>query len=192
MRITNLSESNSIYTSNTYFIRGEYNALDDKNTLIDVGRDPEIIKRLNLISGGVGKKKIDQVILTHSHFDHAGFLLDLIKLHSPVVYANSPYLEGVDIVLKGGELIKIGDKMFQVIHVPIHSNDSICLFCEEVGVLFSGDTPIVANLEDDECRESLSKIVGPDFCKHILKIFPGHGKPFDAACKETIENSAKK
>ncbi|MCK4542235.1 MAG: hypothetical protein KAU17_08380, partial [Spirochaetales bacterium] len=64
MRVINLTENSSTYTANVYFVRGSWNAIDDVNTLVDVGRDSKIIERIDAISGGVGKKKIDQVILT--------------------------------------------------------------------------------------------------------------------------------
>ncbi|MCK5200281.1 MAG: MBL fold metallo-hydrolase, partial [Spirochaetales bacterium] len=149
MRITNLTGNSSTYTANVYFVRGSWNAIEDVNTLVDVGRDPAIIAGIDAISGGVGKKKIDQVILTHSHYDHASLLPVIKEIYNPVVYAFSPYLEGVDYLLKEGEKMKIGDSIFEVIHIPVHSSDSVCLYCEEEGVLFSGDTPVIIRSSDE-------------------------------------------
>ncbi|KPQ41224.1 MAG: hypothetical protein MPEBLZ_04229, partial [Candidatus Methanoperedens nitroreducens] len=61
MKIQNLSGGSTIYTSNVYLITGTWNAFNDVNTLIDVGRDPAIIEIINNASTGVGKKRIDQV-----------------------------------------------------------------------------------------------------------------------------------
>ena len=101
MKITNLTENHSMYTSNVYFVGSNLNIIEDRNTLIDVDRDTTIIERIDAVSSGVGKNKIDQVILTHSHYDHASFLPLIRKLYNPVVYAFSPYIEGVDRILKG-------------------------------------------------------------------------------------------
>ena len=94
MRVINLTENSNIYTSNVYFVNGSWNAMEDVNTLVDVGRDSTIIERIDDISSGVGKKRINQVILTHSHYDHASLLSVIKEIYNPVVYAFSPFLEG--------------------------------------------------------------------------------------------------
>ena len=186
MRVINLTENSSTYTANVYFVRGSWNAIDDVNTLVDVGRDSKIIERIDAISGGVGKKKIDQVILTHSHYDHASLLPLIRKIYDPVVYAFSPYLEGVDYLLKGKENLKIGDGMFEVIHTPVHSSDSICLYCEEEGVLFAGDTPIVIRSSDEIYDASFIEMLIKLYSGNIQKIYPGHGDPITEGSREII------
>jgi len=74
MKVLNLTENSHLYTCNVFLVLGSWNALEDVNTLVDVGRDPYVIRKINNIPTGAGKKKIDQVILTHSHYDHAGML----------------------------------------------------------------------------------------------------------------------
>ena len=51
MKIINLTEGSSIYTPNVYLVTGTWNALDDVNTLVDVGMDQAIVKRINESSG---------------------------------------------------------------------------------------------------------------------------------------------
>lgn len=43
-------------------------------------------------------------------------------------------------VLNNNDKIKIGNLFFKIIHTPGHSEDSICLWDKENGLLFSGDT----------------------------------------------------
>lgn len=192
MEICNLSTGCGVYTSNVYLITGTWNAIEDINTLIDVGRDPAVIEKINVASTGIGKKRIEQVALTHSHYDHASLLPVIREEYSPKVYAFSRSLDGVDCLLKDGDILKMGDREFEVIYSPGHSNDSICLFCEEDKVLFVGDSPVVG-LEDSGSHESgfvkaLEKICRRD----VRSIYYGHGNPLFDHCNRRIRESLKK
>ena len=174
MRILNLTEVSEIYTSNVFLVRGSFNAINDVNTLVDVGRDERIIKKIENINTGLGKKKIDQVILTHSHSDHMGLLPLIRKTFNPKVYAFNSQLKGVDYGLRDGDNVKLGDMNFEVFHITVHSNDSICLFCEQTGELFAGDTvfPVSAsNLMGDENNKAILRLN----TKNITKVYYGHG-----------------
>ena len=52
-------------------------------------------------------------------------------------------------LLEAGDVIDLGDRVFEVLHVPGHSPGSIALWEQSTGVLFSGDTvydgPLVAD-----------------------------------------------
>jgi len=191
MRVLNLTENSGLYTSNVFFIRGDWNTLEDVNTIVDAGRDPSVIEKLNGIWTGAGKKKVDQVILTHSHYDHAQMLPVFRELFHPVVYAASPYLEGVDHILRGGEILKIGDRMFEVFYTPAHSSDSVCLFCEEEGVLFVGDTPIFIRSSDEMYEEAFIEVLKKLYSKNIQKIYFGHGAPVTKGIKTMLYESLK-
>ena len=87
MRIENLTANSKYYTSYVYLVLGDWNALEDVNTLIDVGRDPSLVQMIKERYTGVGKKPIDQVILTHGHYDHTGMLDEVRAAFNPVVWA---------------------------------------------------------------------------------------------------------
>ncbi len=86
----NLSAKSKIYTSNVYLLTGDWNCIQDVNTLVDVGRDPSVIDEIYQASTGVGKTKVEKVILTHNHYDHTSLLpqiktfLNLMFLLIPV------------------------------------------------------------------------------------------------------------
>jgi len=187
--VLNLTENSSVYTCNVFFILGNWNTLENVNTLVDVGRDPSVIKKINDIPTGAGKKKVEQVILTHSHYDHAGMLPVIRELFHPVVYAFSPYLEGVDHLLQDGETLKIGDRIFEVLHTPAHSSDSICLYCDQDGVLFAGDTPIFIRSADEVYEEIFIEALKKLYSKKIQKIYSGHGAPVTRAIKSLMYES---
>ncbi len=130
-----------IYSCYAYLILGEWNRLEDVNTLVDVGTDGSVIEQIEEINTGVGKEQVEQVILTHGHFDHAGGLAAVKARYRPLIFAHAELNSGSS-RLADGQVLRAGDRELEVIHVPVHSQDSICLYCAAEGVLFSGDTPL--------------------------------------------------
>jgi glyoxylase-like metal-dependent hydrolase (beta-lactamase superfamily II) len=191
MKILNLTGDSKIYTSNVYLITGTRNAIDDVNTLVDVGRDPSVIRKINNASTGVGKNRVEQVILTHSHYDHASLLTQIREIFNPVVYAFSPSLEGVDHLLRHGQMLKLGDRMFEVIYMSGHSNDSICLYCEEDCVLFAGDSSVVITSTDGSYEEGFVQALEMLCRRDIRAIYFGHGNPAFNNCNKMIRSSLK-
>ena len=141
MRVKSLCKSLDIYTCNSYLVLGEWNRLEDRNTLIDPGTDGSIIAQIDTIPTGCGKRPVEQIILTHNHFDHAGGVYKLKKRYGARVLA---FCDGpcVDELISDGQCLRVADGYLDVIHTPEHSSDSICLFHRESGGLFSGDTPL--------------------------------------------------
>jgi len=159
------------------------------NTLVDVGRDPAVIQAIKTASTGVGKKRVEQVILTHSHYDHAGLLPMIRATFNPVVYVFSRYLEGADRLLKDGDTLKLGDRIFEVIHTPGHSTDSICFYCEEDGVLFAGDTPLIIRRPGDTYQEEFVEALEKLSQKDIRSLYFGHGQPILNNCNTLLRSS---
>ena len=176
MRIDNMARGNSVYTSNAYLVRGDWNALADRNTLVDTGRDPVVLDNLEQAATGVGKPRVEQVVLTHTHYDHVGMLEAIRERYRPEVYAFSTHFPGADRILRDGQHLLLGDSWFQVLHVPCHSQDSICLYHPSTGVLFSGDTPLKKagnGGAPEEVRKAIAhRLAG----SRRLLVYPGHGK----------------
>ncbi len=139
MQVTTFIGDPSIYTARSFFVRGTWNAIADVNTLIDTGRDDGIVEFINNLNTGLGKKKLELVILTHEHFDHTNSLKTLKPAFNPHVIglAKGQY---VDEIPKDGMKVKIGDCQAEILFTPGHSNDSISIYVPENGTLFSGDT----------------------------------------------------
>ena len=90
-----------------------------------------------------------------------------------------PATEDSILPLRGGETITIGQLTFQVIHTPGHSPDSICLFEQTLGWLFSGDTLYDGTLYWDipgaslaDYHRSMATLRDLD----VNKCFPGHNQ----------------
>lgn len=184
MKVFRLKTNPQSYSSNVYYIQGTWNKLDDINTLVDAGSDDYYFDELERISHGLGKRKVEKVVLTHLHFDHTGGVKYLLKSYNPVVYSiniHNDYQKNnirISRVLKDNDIIKMGDRTFVVLSTPGHSNDSICLYSEEEGILFTGDLPIQARVPDQsytkEYFDSIQKLVKLS----VKTIYPGHGEPF--------------
>lgn len=175
MKIVNLTENSRVYTSNVFLVLGEWNSLDDVNTLIDVGCDEGIIQKIENINTGLGKQKIDQVILTHSHSDHTGLLSKIIEVFKPEIYAFNSNLSGTNQMLKDGDIIKIGERQFEVFHITAHSYDSICLFNETDEILFAGDTVFPIEFENTALEEENADVLSRLCEKKIKSVYYGHG-----------------
>ncbi len=161
------------------------------NSLVDAGRDLSILEMIFDIPTGVGKKQVDKIVLTHNHYDHTTMLPNVKKVFNPRVYAYSKTIEGTDHLLKDGDMIKLGDRSFEVIHTPGHSTDSICLYNCDDGVLFSGDTPLSVRTPDSTYEEGFVKALERLCRKTIRVIYPGHGAPVTERCSEMLRESLK-
>jgi glyoxylase-like metal-dependent hydrolase (beta-lactamase superfamily II) len=188
MKVMCLKKSRVKYTCNSYLILGSWSTLKDVNTLVDVGTDGSIIKEILKIYTGVGKKPVDQIIITHEHFDHAGGIKEIRSLYNAKVYAFKQF-DGVDETLTDGQIIRMGDRDFEVIHTPGHSSDSICLYCEEDEVLFSGDAPLRVGTPGGsysiEFVEALKKLMK----RKIKIIYSGHDAPLENNTQEVLERT---
>jgi glyoxylase-like metal-dependent hydrolase (beta-lactamase superfamily II) len=190
MKVKLLNKKDRIYSSNAYLVLGDWNRLEDINTLIDTGTDESILNEIENSCAGVGKKKVERLILTHNHFDHIGNLSAVKKIYQPRVYAfhEDDY---VDEVLKDGQLIRIGNREVEVIHVPMHSSDSICLYCREEGLLFSGDTPLRIMSVGGTYPKEFVRIIERLNKLDIRMIYSGHDVPTKKGIKGMLENTMK-
>ncbi len=105
-------------------------------------------------------RTVKEIILTHYHWDHVSALSELQqKTGAPAAMSaldatkldGATHVSGYDIdrgygaphidrLLHDGDEVQVGPSVFKVIETPGHTPGSICLYCEEEGVLFAGDT----------------------------------------------------
>ena len=65
----------------------------------------------------------------------------LLMLDGRTFYATHGHVHNADNPppLKDGDVLKIGDESLRVIHTPGHSEGSVCFFCPEMKIAFTGD-----------------------------------------------------
>lgn len=189
MQIFNLTKDSPVYTANAWYVTGTWKGLDDVNTLIDAGMDPAVVSRIAGMPSGLGKRKLDRIILTHNHSDHAGQVEALKAAYHAEVLAWSAHHRGVDRTLHDGEVIRIGDALFETIHMPGHSQDSILLYCREEGVLFAGDSPLVIRSADGSYEPAFLQVLERLTRLPMECIYFGHGDPLTEHCGDVLRRS---
>lgn len=103
----------------------------------------------------------------------------------PTPYASTEYAvraAPATTILHAGDVIDLGDRVFEVMHTPGHSPGGIMLFDKASGILFSGDTVYDGPLIDDAYHSDLTAYIAS--MKRILDlpvrvIHGGHFPSFD-------------
>jgi glyoxylase-like metal-dependent hydrolase (beta-lactamase superfamily II) len=189
MRVIRLTGDGATYSANAHLLLGDWNAIGDVNTLVDTGRDPRVLELLRQAATGVGKRAVEQVILTHSHYDHVGLLEEIRAEYGPKVCAFGTAAGAVDVELRDGDRVRAGDGVLEVIHAPGHSSDSICLYCEKDGLLFAGDAPLLVHSADNTYEESFGVALDRICQRDVRAIHFGHGAPVLEGCNERLRRS---
>ena len=155
------------------------------------------------VNGGVSNTlteygaSLKYILLTHGHFDHvAGIrnnpdikvvmhendmgILGKVNQYLPMFGMPEITVPGVDIFVKDGDVIKLGETEIKVIHTPGHTQGGVCYLVE--GKLFSGDTIFReavgrCDLEGGNFNQIVESIENKIFTlPSETVIYPGHGR----------------
>lgn len=184
MEVILLKNDPKIYSCHTYLVRDDN---DDNITLIDAGTDANFILELRDLLYSKSQV-LHQILLTHSHFDHAGGLPKILGYWKAKVYAFSPR-QGVTNKVNEVEKLTIAGLNAFIYHTPGHTHDSVSVYIPDKKIFFSGDTTLdirntigsyhISFLEALELMASLD----------IEIIYPGHGKKITDNIKEMFERT---
>lgn len=104
--------------TNCYILEKGNNAI-----VIDPGADGDkIISNI--------EQKVIGIIITHSHDDHVGAMMDIMNKYNCPIYNGNNLADGKH---------SIENFSFEVIHTPGHKDDSITLYFKEDNIMFVGD-----------------------------------------------------
>ena len=157
-------------------------------TLIDAGTgDP---RHLDAVAAGLEGTTLAQVLVTHSHSDHAAGAPALAARFPDVRFLKMPWPDrdvkwGVPFApLADGDEITVGDAIVRAVHTPGHAPDHLCFWHEASGTLFGGDLAvqgttvwIPTSLQGDltDYLASLERVIA----MAPSRIYPAHGAVID-------------
>jgi glyoxylase-like metal-dependent hydrolase (beta-lactamase superfamily II) len=119
-----------------------------------VGDDEEVIvidpaQDGAAVLDAVGDREVLAVICTHGHASHIAAAIEVadrdeapIALHRADLLAWHEVHADVDpeIAMEDGGSFEVGDVRLEVLHTPGHSPGAVSVYCEDLDVVFTGDT----------------------------------------------------
>ncbi|MFB9745402.1 MBL fold metallo-hydrolase [Pseudonocardia sulfidoxydans] len=141
-----------VVTSGTFSLDGGTWEVD--NNVWVVGDENEVVvvdaaHDLEKIAEAVAGRRVVAVVCTHAHDDHvnqAPHLADRFAAPILLAPAEAPLWDMTwpdrkpDRELHDGDVIEAGGVSLRAITTPGHSPGSTCLYAEDLGILFTGDT----------------------------------------------------
>jgi len=197
------------YECNSFLIK------DHTWLLVDVGTGSNMEGLSRSISKEGGLDKVKQILLTHTHYDHAGGAARIKELTKAEILVHPK--EGKRITsgdtsvaracffeaeMRGfewspigeGKTIDTGSAKFEVLHLPGHSEGSIGLWERESRSLIVGDTVFadggigrydLPTGNLGELRGSIERLSGLG----VKDLYPGHGRTVQGRGSEHISMS---
>ena len=166
---------------------------DEEVIVVDPGADARAVL------DAAGDREILAVICTHGHAAHTGAALEVAERdESPVALHPRDRLlwrevhgdQLPEIQMEEGGAFEVADVTLDVLHTPGHTPGSVSIYCEDLGVVFSGDA-----LSADGPRPHDGGF--PDFAEQLssigaelltlpgeTRVLPGHGEESTIAMAE--------
>jgi glyoxylase-like metal-dependent hydrolase (beta-lactamase superfamily II) len=169
-----------------------------------IGDDEEVIvidpgHHAAVVLDAVGDREVLAVICTHGHADRVAAAVAVagrdeapVALHPKdrLLWRDAHPSEDADIEMADGGIFEVADTALEVIHTPGHTPGSVCLYCEDLEVVFTGHAltesgPVPDNGEFPDFAGQLNAIG-----EHLLtlpadtRVLPGQGPETTIAAAE--------
>lgn len=179
--------------------------IDNNNYLIidEQSKEAALVDCSEGVNGGVRNilteygAVLKYILLTHGHFDHVAGIrnnpdvkvfmhendmgwLNKVNQYLPMFGMPEITIPRVDVFIKDGDVIKLGETEIKVIHTPGHTQGGVCYLAD--GKLFSGDTIFReavgrCDLEGGNFDQIVESIENKIFTLPAeTVIYPGHGR----------------
>ncbi|MBN8521104.1 MAG: hydroxyacylglutathione hydrolase [Alphaproteobacteria bacterium] len=170
--------------------------------VIDPGEALPVIKQLEFL-----KLTPTHIFNTHHHDDHIGGNAELTSRYGARIFAPASEknrIPNIDVGVRQGDHITLGESVFQVIETPGHTRGHICFYSRTRHVLFCGDTLFsmgcgrILEGTPDEMWQSLCKLGQlPNetdvYCGHEYTLSNGEFsltvEPDNLALRERVETA---
>jgi glyoxylase-like metal-dependent hydrolase (beta-lactamase superfamily II) len=197
--ITANNASPMTFTGTRSYILGTDNLI-----VIDPGPNSEA--HLSSIMKYIGKRKVTDILLTHSHIDHSPLSRKLkIETGARIIgfgsadEARTSFMKKLSSSLDlGGEegidkdlaldkkvaekqMLKLNNYSIEVVHTPGHLSNHICFSLKERKILFSGDhvmgwATTLISPPDGDLGSFMNSLEKLSIREEVI-YYPGHGKP---------------
>jgi glyoxylase-like metal-dependent hydrolase (beta-lactamase superfamily II) len=169
---------------------------DEEVIVIDPGRDPAGVL------AAVGDREVLAVICTHGHPVQAALAVAEpdeapVALHPKdrMLWQDAHPDDDPEIEMSDGGVFEVADVQLEVIHAPGHTAGSVCLYCEDLDVVFTGHTLLASGPvpHDGEFPDFASQLnaIG----EYLLtlpdptRVLPGQGEETTIAAAEKYFDS---
>jgi glyoxylase-like metal-dependent hydrolase (beta-lactamase superfamily II) len=188
VRIIALKKTAKTYSCNAYLMLGDWNRVEDINTLIDpgIGRLCPPGNRTFPPASARWRSSRSFSPITISIMRPGSWRS---KNAARPKGAGGYRRPGVDELLPDGRFIKAGNDFLEVIHTPGHSSDSICLYAPAARALFSGDTQLRPHPSGEEYSQGYAAGLKKLAERKIETIYSGHDAPLTGGCEQLIRNT---
>ena len=176
MNIRNLTAPNP----GPFTLTGTQTYLIGDTAVLDPG--PDIAPHIEAIRAAM--PRLETILITHRHGDHAPGAVPLKRATGAKIIAPRNVLEETDIIVSGGEVLRIEDTDVEVIATPGHTNEHVC-YLTSGGDLFTGDTILGAGttaiFPPDGHMGDYLRSLELLRSKRPRRIYPAHGPVRDDA-----------
>jgi hydroxyacylglutathione hydrolase len=120
---------------------------------------------------------VTHVIITHGHGDHTWGVAEAIERFGCKIVAHKSIAVDVEVPVDDNDTLQLGDLTLKFIHTPGHSEDHVCILCEDK--LISGDILFVGKVGGTDLGDGARKEFDSLHNKLMTlppetEVYPGH------------------